>query len=421
MTNLGRWRFYLKDIESPERFIDWSFYSMIAGCLQRRVWYASDTFQLFPNLFVLLVGPPAAGKSRVISQVGAIIQDPSMIVINKTTHEEEPRFPFGADTTTQEAIIKELATVTKTIMRRCEISEKMIPYSSSPMFFVLEELATLLRRNTGDTVNMLNQLYDSRNYTYKTKHMGNDLVRNVCVNILGGTTPNFIQEAFSSEIMSQGFTSRVILVYAPGARFYRQFPGVSAEQKEAQKEIIIHCKRLHDLPVVGQVRFSPEAAAWHKDLYESGKLIDDRVNTDYRLDDYYGRKNVHLYKLAMAVHFADSIDMTVQLSSLQTAFKLLAETEKDMHRCYVSQGVGSPSAIAEMVYRKIHGAASPGLKKVDLETLFYVNNLELSELPKVLKLLLDRKLIEVYAPEPITVAYYRAVNWQKKLTQGGVL
>ena len=419
MTNLERWHFYLKDIESPKSFIDWSFYSMIAGCLQRRVWYASDTFQLFPNLFVLLVGPPAAGKSRVISQVGAIIQDPTMIIINKTTQNEEPRFPYGADTTTQEAIIKELATTTKTIMRRDELSEKLIPYSSSPMFFVLEELATLFRRNTADVVNMLNQLYDSRNYTYKTKHQGNDLVRNVCVNILGGTTPNFIQEAFSNEIMSQGFTSRVILVYAPGPRFYRQFPGVNAEQKAAQKEIVEHCKRLHDIPLVGQVRLSPEAADWHKQYYESGELMEKRPNSDYRLDDYYGRKNVHLLKLAMAVHFSDSVDMTITLKSMLIASALLDETETNMHRCFVSQGVGSAASLVEMLYRKIHAAGELGVNGEDLKTLFFVNNLEPQRLMGVLQVLNGKKLLELHAIGG--VPRYRAVDWDKKLPAGGVL
>ena len=76
MTNIEKWRYFLKDLESPDLFIDWGFYSMISTALQRRVWLFPDTFTLYPNLFVLLVGPPAAGKSRVISQVSEHIKNP---------------------------------------------------------------------------------------------------------------------------------------------------------------------------------------------------------------------------------------------------------------------------------------------------------------------------------------------------------
>ena len=74
MNNLGKWRFYLKDIESPDLFIDWGFYSLISAALQRRVWLYPDAMAIYPNIFTLLVGPPAAGKSRVISQIADIIK-----------------------------------------------------------------------------------------------------------------------------------------------------------------------------------------------------------------------------------------------------------------------------------------------------------------------------------------------------------
>ena len=46
MTNIEKWRHFLKDLESPDMFVDWGFYSMIATALQRRVWLYPDTFTL---------------------------------------------------------------------------------------------------------------------------------------------------------------------------------------------------------------------------------------------------------------------------------------------------------------------------------------------------------------------------------------
>ena len=110
MINIEKWREYLKDLESPNLFIDWGFYSMIATALQRRVWLYPDTFTLYPNLFTLLVGPPAAGKSRVIAQVSEFVKHPSLIkrVPKKKTNEVEivPFYPISADTITQEGLVR---------------------------------------------------------------------------------------------------------------------------------------------------------------------------------------------------------------------------------------------------------------------------------------------------------------------------
>ena len=39
-----------------------------------------DSMAIYPNIFTLLVGPPAAGKSRVISQVTDIIKNEKLMV-----------------------------------------------------------------------------------------------------------------------------------------------------------------------------------------------------------------------------------------------------------------------------------------------------------------------------------------------------
>ena len=103
MTNLEKWRHYLKDMESPDLFIDWSFYSLISAALQRRVWLYPDSMSIYPNIFTLLVGPPAAGKSRVISQVTDIVKSEKLMEFDAEKNAMVPMYPYGADTTTQES------------------------------------------------------------------------------------------------------------------------------------------------------------------------------------------------------------------------------------------------------------------------------------------------------------------------------
>lgn len=419
MTNLQRWREYLRDLESPDLFIDWAFYSMISAALQRRVWYYDEAFALYPNLFTFLVGPPATGKSRVISQVGLIFKGAGMRWMNPNTNpaQEEDRFPLGADRITKEKLALELAKVPKIIFRENSKGIR-VPYLSSPRYFILEELGTLLGKNAEDIVNVLNQLYDSRDYTAQTKGQGDDYVKNVCVSILAGTTPNAIQKSFSDEVMSQGFTSRIILVHAPGPRFWREFPGLDDGQKEHIKAITDHVKLLHDKPVFGQVRLSPEAEEFHKELYESGKLYNERLNTDFRLDDYYGRKKVHWLKLAMAIHFADNTDNTIQLSSLVAALDVLNATEPTMHRCYTSAGVNSPMALAESVYRRVHQEGETGLSFSKLLMHFYVSNTPKDMLMSTLELLVTTGRVKANRIIATNDVCYVAVEWDKPFNKG---
>ena len=241
MTNLEKWRHYLKDLESPDLFIDWSFYSLISAALQRRVWLYPDSMSIYPNIFTLLVGPPAAGKSRVISQVTDIIKSEKLMEFDNEKNDMVPMYPYGADTTTQESLLRYMRddcmrkfTVPDTRLGGSALKNK----SHHSICFMIEELGVLFRKNSEDMVNMLNQFSDSRSYHYKSKHQGSDDITNICVTMLGGTTPSFIREAFSDRIISQGFTSRVIIVFGHAPRFFRQFPGLSDEQIRCRNDIV---------------------------------------------------------------------------------------------------------------------------------------------------------------------------------------
>jgi len=407
------WRHYLKDLESPDLFIDWGFYSMIATALQRRVWLYPDTFTLYPNLFVMLVGPPAAGKSRVISQVSEFIKHPTLIekIPQKEKNEVKvkPYYPISADTITQEALIR---YIVKECARDFSYKQggKTIKSAHFSVGFMIEELGVLLRKNTENIVNMFNQFYDSRDFSYKTKHQGTDVIKNVCINMLGGTTPSFIREAFSDKIISQGFTSRVIMIFGDGPRFLRQFPGIDDEQHKMKIKIVDHLKALHK--VAGPLTFSKEAEAFHKNVYESGKLTQDVVNKDHRLETYYGRKNVHLLKLSMLMHFAEQTDSyCIEKPTVERALRFLAHTEARMHEAYVTAGRNILAESQRRLMQYIIDAKAP--TKYKKLWVAFIDDLNKDELDQCLEFLLATNQIKkisdgfiALVDEPATACNY---------------
>jgi hypothetical protein len=112
------------------------------------------------------------------------------------------------------------------------------------------------------------------------------------------------------------------------------------EQVAEFKLIREHVEKLSK--VFGMIPLGGEALKWCEEWYAAHKPI----NPDKKLLPYYERKKIHLLKLAMAVHFADSTSLELTVSDLETALKLLTETEKHMHKALCASGENPINAMA---------------------------------------------------------------------------
>ena len=367
MTNLEKWKLYTGDLESPDLFLEWAFYSTISSALQRRVWFLSDPISklpnhnsIFMNQFIILIGPPAAGKGRAIKTMKAVC-----------THDRNKRVVIDAktqkvvmvtqaifctpDNITFEALFKFLAQQELVDGLLIDVvnpdsSVKKVTYCHSSATACIEELGVLFTKDTTDVASVLCQLYDAGNLARVTKTQGTDIISNVCVNFLAGTTTDAVKRLMASKVIEEGFATRVIFVFAPKPRFYRFSSDVRVEQQQAFNEIVEHVHHLAT-EVKGEVKLSPEAHEFMREYYESGKMSEtERVNHDTKLDGYYGRKRLHWRKLAAIMHFAETrLGMEVGLDSVKQSLDLLRRTEIDMHLAFRDAGSNSQKEIADMV------------------------------------------------------------------------
>lgn len=175
-------------------------------------------------------------------------------------------------------------------------------------------------------------LYDCPvDYEYITKTQGKDRVRRGCLNLLAGTTPSFMRSTFDDRLMGEGFSSRTFYIFAQKNRKNQFFiPPRTEEQEECRKHILEHIRKLTTL--YGQVKISDETFKWLEewwDRMESNRSL--RPNKSTKLIPYYARKNIHVMKLAMALHFSDSLEMMIPLETFQKAIKILDAEERNMH------------------------------------------------------------------------------------------
>ncbi len=354
MSNMDRWKYYCSTIISPDSYIEWGMFYTIAAALQRRVWRGQlDGRPLFPNPYIIFTADPGVGKGLVITEVNKLLRyfklekEKDQVGETKTINFNEDKksgmekpllFQVGADATTYEALVKEISRSVRAYFYK--ENDKQKAYIHSSLAFCLEEISSLFRKHTEDLVRFLLVTYDCGDYRYDTISRGRDFIKNCCLSLIGGTTPKFLKRVFSDELLNEGFASRCIFVFELSNRFDRlKPPDFSKEQMEEYNIILAHIKKLSLL--YGEVVFEREAAEYLELWNKTEKY--KRPNTSPKLNYYYARKPVTIQKLAMAIHFMDSLEMKINLEECQKAITLLDATEKRMHLA-LSSDIKNPLA-----------------------------------------------------------------------------
>lgn len=375
LSNYEKWRIYTDGLTSPDTYIDFGFYYTIAACLQRRVWLPPSHMPVFPNLYIVFIGPPGVGKGLVIGNVGRMIKfhkrnnpyesrkpvvDPvadaagdaslaeTLAQVDYNTAQlgathtpkniEKPLlFPVAADATSFEALTMAIAASLRHVshVKVDPITERKMQgiYTHSSICFTLSELSSLFRKKAEDVVRFLQITFDCEDYKKDTKTQGTDRIKNCCVSLLGAATQEFMVKLYKDDLANEGFASRTIFIYEPRDRKTAAFiPELDELQKKCEKDIQDHILNLSKL--YGQVNMSDEVRdfieSWHR------KAQIERPNLSDSLRYYYARKKIHLMKLSMAVHFAESTEMNLELSSVQKALAMLDKVELKMHYALVN-------------------------------------------------------------------------------------
>jgi hypothetical protein len=332
MTNFDRWRLWNKNSFSPDMFIEWGFYSLIGAALQRRIWYDNDEYPLYPNLYTCFVGPAGVGKGLQMTQVrrflDACVTDglsESQIALNDSAGKsmDNQMFPLAADSTTFESFLVE----TKASHRIFTAGENK--YHHASLFFILDELVSIFKKNSEDIINYLLTAWTCSPYTRKTKNNGHFHLTAPCVNILAGTTPDSLLSISRKEIIGTGFSSRWIMVYGFKNRIDDiKMPRPDDEQQKAKVELLAWLRKL--AKVFGVCKVSKEGEDLLRAYFrDKEKFI---VNRNPRLAEYYARKLQNVQKIIMIMHYSEEgFGAEVPAATVARAIDAFNRVEVDMH------------------------------------------------------------------------------------------
>ena len=346
MTNLEAWRLITNEFESPEIFSESAFYWLMSAALQRRVWVQGKPdvngrpppWCIFPNIYMLLVGPSGIGKGRILREVKDKLScwnDKGERIslasgkMNATGERAKTFCAMSPSSITSAKLIKDVQhSALRSFTFEYKGTKKKYPHSS---YCILSEELGSLFRNIGDTQDLSNFLlegYDSGEYDKATNVDGHIGIGNICLSMLAGTTPVWLKTHIGPEALSDGVASRCMFIYSSKPNVLKLFSTYTHETALAQEQIRLHVRRLFDL--YGEVKFSEEAIKIMTDWYEDPEKA-RIVNKSPKMVSYYGRHKTHLWKIALAIHFSERTDMVISAADIRNTIEYLKIAEKDMH------------------------------------------------------------------------------------------
>lgn len=334
---------YVDNTEPSELYKKWTAFSLIAAALRRKVWLDWQE-RIYPNLFVLLVGPPAARKGAAMSPALGFIR--------------ELGIPLAADCATRAALVQDL----KGSFSGIEAGNNGVVIPHSSLTICNKELINLLGFQNRELLGDLCQFFDCEpRWKKRTTTQGTWEITNLWLNLIGAITPSLLSQSCPVEVVGGGFISRCCIVFSSKPGKIVQAPtmakiegkwthtgNVFDEENPFRKSII------HDLGMIsllaGQFQLHE---SWIDEWCKWYNGVDNDIPAfhDTPLEEYIGRRQVHAQKLSLIISASEGDSMVITGKHLRKGIEFLEEVEVGMLDTFSGFGGSDIAAATNKVMR----------------------------------------------------------------------
>lgn len=379
---------YTQQIWTIDPFRRWTAICAIAGALERKVWVRSQGSNIYPNLYVFLVGPPAIGKTRPIEVCEQLWQQS----LNETHH-------IAKVSLTKASFIDELSAANRVV-------HALDPATYNSLLVASKELKALLPEYDRDFLGMLTFLYDG--VRYDEKRRGNPepvVIERPVVNLIGACTSAFLLETLPDVAWNDGFLSRVIIIH----RDIVAERELDLLQEEREGTHPLAKALIHDMRLIGEqigkIPFERDAAValskWHAD--KSNRPVHPR------LQHYNSRRSFNAIKLCM-ISAVDRNVPSVELQDVTSATEWLQEAEVEMANMFLSFRAGSDTQVISDAHHWLRTMEVRGRAGVPSRLMyeFLAGKLPSYKVTPTIELMIRAGLIRAEVKEGVTLFFARA-------------
>ena len=323
---------YQNNTEPGLLYKQWVGISLLAACMQRKCRLEMGTLCFYPNMYVILVGPP--GRARKGTAMGPAKK-----------HLANLQVTVAAEATTREALIRRINEAVNTFNDTNEIGHMNMQVHSSLTVFS-DELTSFLGYNNKELMSNLADWFDCADkWVYDTKGSGTDAIDNLWLNILGATTPELMQATMPMELMGGGLSSRMLFIYASRKGKKVPLPFLTKADEQLRKDVE------HDLESLIQMQGKFVCGEDFLEDYQNyylGKPEASPIKSRH-LAYYWERREVHLLKLSMIMSASRSNEMIIRSCDFTKSLKWLMEAEKLMPFAFEGMGHRADAPVVALV------------------------------------------------------------------------
>ena len=313
---------YNKNTESATILHKWTGLSILAACLRKKCYLSIGRINIYPNLYVVFVGPPGGPrKSQAISfGVNFLSNIPDVVV--------------AADATTPQAFLEDL---------EASAMDEVLPNGSTmrhaSLTVVSKELESFLGEKKENTkmITYLTDLFDAQElpWKYRTKHSGDNVVPSVFLNIIAATTPDSIVNCLPSTAIGMGLTSRTMFIWANDVAKRVTYPIITEKEMELKKNLE------HDLYIIsrsaGEYKQTKECKEkwdeWYQDYDNRKRMCKDPI-----FDGWYNRKPLYIQKLSILLSASERNSKIIEWKHFEKSLSIIEEAEIVMPKVFGSMG-----------------------------------------------------------------------------------
>lgn len=306
---------YVGDTESTTAYHRWAAISTSAALLGRRIVFPFGHSNIYPNMYCLLVGNPAARKGAALKPASNALRAIEFAKLAPQRVSPE-RFLIEMYTLNNKETLEVEDLLDITI-------ENLNGHNTGEIYVISDEFGDFIKVGNTDFCRLLTNLWDNLPFYEHPKIHGKSVyVHEPTVNIIAATTPQDIALTLPSALVGTGFLSRFILVHGePTGRF------ITVPKKPTLAATNTIATRFKDLQTLeGTVTWaSGDAFALYDRIYRNRTgLLEDS-----RFQHYNNRRHVHLLKICM-VYAAMDGTLEITEDHVLAANTLLYVTEQRM-------------------------------------------------------------------------------------------
>ena len=318
----------------PFKFATWSAISAVAGALGRKCWFSMPNYDVRPNLFVILIGPPGTNKS--VSLILPFSKVFSKLTTPVGTTENDNEFNSGLtqyglkdhplyliqDKITPERLAVEMNKITRWDQRVGTLDDM---FFDSSITMSTSEFGTFMSKSYQYLHMFLTDMWDSKDsYSHSIKTGSSQFIKGPCLNWIACATPEQFIEHLPENAASQGLLSRFLPIYHQGERIPQSLLLETAND-DTLKDLI------YDLSLIasihGKFKFDEEA----KEVAEKDfKIHIQPESKDPNMSEYNHRRPSHFLKVAMAVNASRIGNRIITLSDWERTKEIMFKMEEEM-------------------------------------------------------------------------------------------